>query len=126
MHGRFSRGVVAAGLPAATTGTAPVTEEDLARLPAVVRRYLRFMGGVGRPRDWSFQARFAGRFRLRPGTPWMALDSWQYNSSLAVARLLHADPFRWRRPAVRLGYIWRAWADAGQGAWLSDRRRRSG
>jgi len=89
MHGRFSRGVVAAGLPAATTGTAPVTEEDLARLPAVVRRYLRFMGVVGRPRDWSFQARFTGRFRLRPGTPWMALDSWQYNSSLAVARLFY-------------------------------------
>jgi hypothetical protein len=70
MHGRFSRGVASADLPAASTDTGAVTEEDLARLPAVVQRYLRFMGVVGRPRDWSFRARYTGRFRLRPGEPW--------------------------------------------------------
>jgi hypothetical protein len=87
VHSSFSRGIAAAGLPPASTDAVPVTEGDLARLPVVVQRYLRFMGVVGRPHDWSFQARYRGRFRLRPGLPWMALDSWQYNSALAVARL---------------------------------------
>ncbi len=68
---------------------ARVTEDDLAGLPTAAQRYLRFMGVVGRPRDWSFRAHFTGRFRLRPGLPWMPLESWQYNSAIAVARLFY-------------------------------------
>jgi len=65
----------------------PVTEADLAGLPDVVRRYLRFMGTVGRPRVWSFRANIAGKFRLRPRLGWMPAQAWQYNSSLEVARV---------------------------------------
>jgi Family of unknown function (DUF6544) len=65
-----------------------VTDADIAGLPATVQRYLRFMGVVGRPRDWSFRAHLvAGRFRLRQGTRWMPAEAWQYNSAIAVARV---------------------------------------
>jgi hypothetical protein len=66
-----------------------VTEAQLDRLPGVARRYLSFMGVVGRSPDWSFLGHFSGRFRLRPGLPWMRCQAWQYNNSLSVARLFH-------------------------------------
>lgn len=86
LYHRFLAELAAAGLPAGGTGS-PVSETDLAPLPEVARRYLRFMGVVGKPRDWSFRARFVGRFRRRPGDPWMPADAWQYNSVVEVARV---------------------------------------
>jgi hypothetical protein len=38
----------------------PVTDADLAPLPAPVQRYLRFAGVVGKPRVLNFRARFQG------------------------------------------------------------------
>jgi hypothetical protein len=54
------------------------------------------MGVVGRPRPWSLRAHFTGRLRRRPDQPWMAVDAWQYNSALEVARL-----FRMRLTVAR-------------------------
>jgi hypothetical protein len=76
------------GFGAAAAAT-PVTEADLAELPAAAQRYLRFMEVPGRPPDWSFAAHFTGRFRLRPRLPWMRCQAWQYSTSPAVARLYH-------------------------------------
>lgn len=81
--------VVSCGLRAGPEDSEPVTEADLADLPGVVRRYLRYMGVVGRPADWSFRLRTTGRFRMRPGQPWLRCQTWQYNSALEVARLFH-------------------------------------
>jgi len=64
-----------------------VVEADLDGLPPVVQKYLGFMGVVGRPRDWSFRARFLGKFRLRPRLGWMPAEAWQYDSALEVARV---------------------------------------
>ena len=47
------------------------------------------MGVVGRPADWSFLAHATGKFRMRPGLPWMRCEAWQYNSGPGVARLFH-------------------------------------
>lgn len=55
-----AKGVQAAGLPAGRGGAAPVTKADLARLPGVAQRYLDAMGVVGKPRSWSFRARYTG------------------------------------------------------------------
>jgi len=84
---RLERELAAAGIPAGPGDERPVTEADIAGLPATVQRYLRFMGVVGRPREWSFRGRFAGRLRLRPGTRWMPAEAWQYNSEISVARV---------------------------------------
>jgi hypothetical protein len=87
LYRRFVRTVEAARLPTGPGDAALVTNDHLAGLPKVVQRYLRFMGVVDRPRDWSFRARFAGRFRLRPRLGWMPAEAWQYNTSLGVARV---------------------------------------
>lgn len=79
--------VAAAGLRSGQHPAAVVTDADLAGLPNVVQRYLRFMGVVGRPRDWSFRARFVGRFRRRPDAGWAAAEAWQYNSAVEIARI---------------------------------------
>jgi len=78
----FHRRVATADLGSGPGDEAPITEEDLAGLDEPVQRYLRFMGVVGRPRVWSFTARFVGRFRLRPRTPWLAAEALQYDSLL--------------------------------------------
>ncbi len=83
---RLAEQVAAAGLPDGPADRAPVTEADLAGLPGVVRRYLRFMDVVGRPRFWSLHARITGRFRLR-GLGWMPAEAWQYDSGLEIARI---------------------------------------
>jgi hypothetical protein len=48
---------------------------------------MRFMGVVGRPRDWSFRVRFVGGLRRAPGKRWMHAVAWQYNTNLSVARI---------------------------------------
>ncbi|HUJ07415.1 MAG TPA: DUF6544 family protein [Streptosporangiaceae bacterium] len=87
MLGRLGEELAAAGVLAGTGDEVPVTEADIAGLPAAVQRYLGFMGIVGRPRDWSFRARLVGRFRMRPGMGWMPAEAWQYNSAITVARV---------------------------------------
>jgi hypothetical protein len=67
----------------------PVTEAQLDGLPGAAQRYLRFMGAVGKPADWSFLAHVTGKFRMRPGLPWMRCEAWQYNNAPSVARLFH-------------------------------------
>lgn len=86
---KFTREVASAGLPAGVGSQAVVTEAELAALPAAARRYLHFMGVVGRPREWSFRARMTGRFRTKPDQRWMPMQAWQYDSRLAIARIFH-------------------------------------
>ena len=64
----------------------PVTEAELARLPETARRYLRFMGVVGRPRDRSFRLAWRGHFRPRLDGRWVPCEAWQHNTSLEIAR----------------------------------------
>jgi hypothetical protein len=89
MRARFLREVAALGLPAGPGPDTPVTASDIAALPEPAQRYLRFMGVVGRPRDWSFRARVAGRFRRSATAGWLPCECWQYNTRLEVARIFH-------------------------------------
>jgi hypothetical protein len=89
MRRRFQARVDRLSLPTGLVDTAPVSEEDISPLPSTAQRYLRFMGVVGRPRDWSFRARFVGEFRQRPGQKFMACEAWQYNTSLVPARVYY-------------------------------------
>ncbi|MFP5416701.1 MAG: DUF6544 family protein [Actinomycetes bacterium] len=76
-----------ASLVAPTGPAGPVTEDELAGLPATVERYFRFMGVVGRPRVRSFRARLSGRFRQRPGQRFMPAEIWQYDTVAPIARV---------------------------------------
>ena len=76
-------------LPKGSVDPAPVSDKDIATLPSPARRYLRFMGVVGRPRDCSFRARFVGEFRQRTGQKFMPCEAGQYNTSLGPARVYY-------------------------------------
>lgn len=89
MHRRFLREVARAGLPADPGSADVIGEGQIISLPQATQRYLRFMGVVGRPQDWSFRLGFRGRFRIKPQQPWMPCEAWQYNSRLALARIFH-------------------------------------
>jgi len=86
---RLAADVAVLGLPPGPEQPAVVSETQLARLPSAAQRYLRFMEVPGRPADWSFLAHITGRFRLRPGMPWLRCEAWQYSTCPAVTRLFH-------------------------------------
>ncbi|HEY9855292.1 MAG TPA: DUF6544 family protein [Stenomitos sp.] len=92
MKGHFVSEAASAGLATETAPSPVVTESDLAPLPPAAQRYLRYMGVLGRPRDWSFQLHGAGRFRLKPDdNAWFDVETWQYNTRLDVARLFRME-----------------------------------
>ena len=106
---RLAADVAALGLPPGPEQPAVVSETQLAGLPSAAQRYLRFMEVPGKPADWSFLAHITGRFRLRPGLPWLRCAAWQYSTCPAVTRLFHmrlsaatSAASRWRRFPVIL------------------------
>lgn len=82
-------GAIAAGLPVDAAPGAVVTEDDIADLPGIARRYLHFMGVVGLRRDSTLSVHCRGRFRMRPRLPWMPYESRQINTADPVARIYH-------------------------------------
>jgi hypothetical protein len=84
----FARELEQAGLPAQPGPTAVVDETALEKLPPAVRRYMRFMGVIGKPRDWSLRARFAARFRRDRG-PWLKCEALQYDTRLELSRVFY-------------------------------------
>src|SRR5579864_9273590 len=56
-----------------------VTESDLERLPAPVRRYLRYAGVVGRPAVVNLYAVFDGDFARNPNARAMTIHAEQYS-----------------------------------------------
>jgi hypothetical protein len=79
---RFRQGTDAAALrmmsAAPTAAGSVVTEEDLAPLPAPVRRWLQGAGVVGKPRPHTVRLRQRGWMRTAPDKPWMAARAEQY------------------------------------------------
>jgi hypothetical protein len=94
---RFLRELARSRLPSNPGASAPVTEAELETLPEPARRFLRFMGVVGRPRDWSFRAGFEGWFRLKAHRRFMACEAWLYANRLGLARFFHIR--------ARFGYV---------------------
>lgn len=64
-----------------------LTEGDLASLPLLVQKYLRFTGAVGQPRTTSFRARFHGEIRSDPSSPWMPFTAEQWSAIDPPVRL---------------------------------------
>ena len=63
----------------AAPGHQNITEADLAALPPLVQRYLRFAGVVGTPKVQGFRARMTGRIRGSATAPWMPFVAEQHN-----------------------------------------------
>ena len=84
----FERELRTATLPARSRKLEMVDELAVRELPPAVRRYLQFMGVVGKPRDWSMRARFKARFRRAPGA-WQECEALQYDTRLELARVFY-------------------------------------
>jgi hypothetical protein len=87
---------------AATTPAPPITEAELAHLPALVQTYLRRTGAVGRPHVRSFHAVFRVRFRRAPDAGWMdaRVDQHDFFAPPAPARLFFMTATQWGIPLV--------------------------
>jgi hypothetical protein len=84
---RFLREIERMGLPRGPGPEALVTADEIDALPPTVKRYLGFMGVIGRPRAWSFRLGMAGTFRMKPSGAWLRCEAWQYNTRLEIARI---------------------------------------
>ncbi|MGE5708363.1 MAG: DUF6544 family protein [Bacteroidota bacterium] len=89
VHGVFASELASAGLAQGPDTEALVTEADLAPLPQTVQRYFRAMGAVDKPKIWSFEVSFKGRFRPGQDKGWMDCEPWQYNTRIDLARLFY-------------------------------------
>ena len=67
----------------------PISDADLAHLPAPVQRYLRQAGVVGQPRVRNFHVRMHGRIRNGRDARWMPLAAEQYNVVDEPVRLFY-------------------------------------
>jgi len=56
----------------------PLTEADLADLPAPVQRYLRYAGVIGKPRQHVVRLRQGGSFKTSVNAQWAPLEAEQY------------------------------------------------
>lgn len=65
---------VARGL-ARTAEPAPITEAEIARLPAPLQRYLRTAGVLGKEHVRSFHVRFRGQLKSKPDADWMSFTA---------------------------------------------------
>lgn len=84
---------VAAGL--ARARTPPVlTADDIAPLPAPVRRYVQRAGAVGQPRVQNMRLRMRGRIRNGPADPWMPIAAEQYSFFDEPTRLFYLTASR--------------------------------
>ncbi len=83
----FTTDVRACGGTVASIAPAPAPVGSLDGFAGPVRRYFDFMQITGMPRVTSFVARFDGRFRLRPRSPWMTAQALQCNTSDPITRV---------------------------------------
>jgi hypothetical protein len=70
---------------------APLTEADLAPLPAPVQRYIRASGALGQPRVHDFRAHWTGRIRAGADEPWMDFTAEQMNTLDPPRRFFFMD-----------------------------------
>jgi hypothetical protein len=77
-HRSFQLDVRAAQARATAAATARIDTADLQRLPAVVQRYLVYVGVPGHRRPGHVRVEFSGQMRGR-GKGWFAFRSRQYN-----------------------------------------------
>jgi hypothetical protein len=56
-----------------------ITEADIIHLPEPVKKYLSYVGVIGKEKIWNARIRFTGKIRSKPDSGWMKFNSEQYN-----------------------------------------------
>lgn len=79
-----------------------LTEEDLKHLPEQVRKYLRYVGAVGREKVRNFRIVFGGEFKTAPDREWEGMKATQYSEIKDVKRLYYMEMKMGGLPVVGL------------------------
>jgi hypothetical protein len=79
LRAEYARQVARAADALPASPAAAITEADLAPLPVLVQRYLRWAGVVGQPRVRSFRVQMSGRIRSAADAPWMPFSAEQHS-----------------------------------------------
>jgi hypothetical protein len=66
---------------------ASLTEDDIQQLPEQVKKYIRYVGCIGKPKVKNFKAEFTGKIRKDKNAPWMHFTCMQYNFLIFPTRL---------------------------------------
>ncbi len=64
-----------------------LSEEDIVKLPPVIKKYLHYSGCIGKPKVSNIKVKFSGRIRKNEKSEWMPFTSVQYNFIDSAARL---------------------------------------
>ena len=75
-------------------------EEDIQHLPAIVQKYLRYVGVIGNVKIINFRAEFKGGIRSKPNDEFMKLKSVQYNFTDKPTRLFYIVAKKKGIPAI--------------------------
>jgi len=79
-----------------------LTEDDIAHLPLLIRKYLRFVGAVGKEKVLYAKICFEGRMRSKNEDSWMKIESEQYNFFDNPLRAFYIKARKMGVPAVGL------------------------
>ena len=80
-----------------------VTADMLRDLPEPVRRYMDYTGVLGKPWIDTARIRYAGRFRMAAGKPWMPIRAEQFYATNPPA-------FHWKA-RFKMAVLWLMTAD---------------
>lgn len=75
-----------------------LTEADMAHLPELVRRYIRYTGAVGKPKVKTFKVGFSGKIRKDGQLPWMPFRVEQHSFINESIRLFWMDAIMMHLP----------------------------
>jgi hypothetical protein len=77
-------------------------EKDMQHLPAAVKKYLNYVGAVGKEKVLNFRMTMDGKIRSDPDDKWMILKSEQFNFYDKPTRIFYITAKKMGIPAVGL------------------------
>ena len=84
------------------TGIKPdiINKTDLEHLPKIVKKYLNYIGVVGKEKVLNFKVKFDGKIRSKPKDKWMLFASEQYNFFNNPTRIFYIKAWKMGIPAT--------------------------
>ena len=79
-----------------------IMESDLQHLPPVVKKYLYYVGVVGKEKVFNVKVKFEGRIRSKQADSWMTFTSEQYNFFDRPTRIFYINAHKMGIPAIGL------------------------
>jgi len=79
-----------------------LSEDDINHLPAIVQKYLKYVGAVGKDKVYNLKLSFEGTIRSKPTDSWMKLRADQYSFFDDLTRIFYIKATKKGIPAVGL------------------------